>query len=596
ILIDDIVQSMNIYASELLDYFITLEEGNWDVIIGLTPGALQDSDKGTNLMHRILHLDTIDDRIQKLWLTDESGHAFYTLNRNDVVSFLEKYLLELKSSQGFTCNNNCPYSTNCSRFLVGKRSRLSLLPFNEPLIERIYDGIPAGKGKLRYIILHTREIIKFLISGTTRNLSRIEKLIERNLLADHDSPLLKLLGEMFAEPDANYVTLPKGWVKHAITKSDPIILELHPIKTPEIFNVTNPIGDVEEHIHLLHLRDWIEGKKVNEELINSIRISVASLVHEATKATHISRQFTSRQSTTLQRNEVEKGVRYPVSFSNSNNNNIKVNRTVQLLKIYGFHQQKNPQKRVIFSQLSNSWEIANWVYHGEKLRNHWLNELEKALGFPIDVFAFQLRTWMNNWLEVNKSSSILSLPEIPFSPKIQKTIEAFFLDWFALRDNIIDATKIKQIEADPKFEKKFLLRAFPRILERYQIFNVSLFTFLNDLQHNFKSYQVNLRNYLESKCLQYEEMLEYLQISKPEYIKQVLTICQQIKKQTFNPFLLLKVAKLESNFLAQEIYESYEEWKKQKEESQRLLNTLIQPLLTDCNWKKTPKTLEQTLE
>ncbi|WP_284724582.1 hypothetical protein [Laceyella tengchongensis] len=597
ILIDDLVQSINIYASELLDYFITLEEGNWDVVIGLTPGALQDSEKGTTLMSRILNLDTIDDRIQKLWLTDESGQVFYTLGRNDAVPYLEKYLIELKSTQGFVCNSNCPHAINCSRFLVGKRARLSLLPLNEPLIERIYDGVPSGKGKLRYTILHTREIIRFLLRGTSWGLSRVEALIDRNVYANHPYPLLKILGEMFADHDTDHVFLPEGWVKHCSDQSTSLTLSLQTVKRNHSSLPFHSMKHEEEATPLLHLRDWIEGKKVNEELIYSLRGSIATLIHDAIKAIHISRRFTPRQSAVLQRSEISKGIRYPVSFSAvEKKNEIKVHRSVILLKMYGFQQQKTSQRKKIFSDLSNSWDVAEWIYQGEMVSDQWLTELEKSLGLPTDEFAFQLLTWINSWLETCKYSSVLSLPSIPISQETQKWVEEFFLDWFALRDNIIDATKINKIKVNPDFETFFLSRLFPKNLECYRLVNVSLYTFLTELQQAFQLYQSDLRTCLKNKCAEYETMTQYIQNYHPSINTRIKTICQQIKQQEPNPNLIKEVANLETHLLNHGIYESYNHWLKQKEASQQLLNSLIHPLVADRNWTVIPKSLEQMLE
>ncbi len=77
LLIDDLVQSLSLYATDLLDYFLTLESGDWDVVVGLTPAAFEDSKRGRLLLQRISHLDTIYDRVEKLWLSDEAGQDSY---------------------------------------------------------------------------------------------------------------------------------------------------------------------------------------------------------------------------------------------------------------------------------------------------------------------------------------------------------------------------------------------------------------------------------------------------------------------------------------------------------------------------------------
>jgi hypothetical protein len=347
ILIDDLVQSMNIYASELLDYFITLEEGNWDIVIGLTPGSLQDSEKGAKLMHRILHLDTIDDRIQKLWLTDESGTSFYTISRNEVIPYLEKYILEMKKQQGYTCNESCPHAASCSHFLTQTDARLSLLPLNEPLIKRIYDGIPIGKGKLRYSILHTRDVLRFLQRGTSWGLSRIEALLHRDVYVSHPLPVVKLLGEMFATSNEQEFHLPAGWMQHFTGQNREETLSIRLLEKEQYTTrvVTGETSQVETYPP--YLRDWIEGKKVNEELLQPIRTAVSSIVQDATSATYIGRRFTPKQSAILQRSEITKGSKYPISLSE-----IEKNNTIQHFRYIWIPTTKDSAKTCNFLFIS----------------------------------------------------------------------------------------------------------------------------------------------------------------------------------------------------------------------------------------------------
>ena len=96
LLVDDLVQSLNIFATDLLDYLMTLEAGSWDVVLGLTPAAFEDSLRGRGLLQRISHLDTIDDRVGKLWLSDETGKESYVLTEANCDEFEASYLNEKK--------------------------------------------------------------------------------------------------------------------------------------------------------------------------------------------------------------------------------------------------------------------------------------------------------------------------------------------------------------------------------------------------------------------------------------------------------------------------------------------------------------------
>lgn len=597
ILIDDLVQSMNIYASELLDYFITLEEGNWDIVIGLTPGSLQDSEKGTNLMHRILHLDTIDDRIQKLWLTDESGQSFYTLSRNEIVPYLEKYLIEMKKHQGYVCGELCPHATKCSSFLTKTNARLTILPLNETLMERIYDGIPSGKGKLRYSILHTRDIIRFLLRGTSWGLSRIEALLHRDLYISHPHPIMKILGEMFADSKEQEFQLPVGWLRHFIGQEESESLVIRSLEKSVLPKRMTEKQVDKKASYPSHLRDWIEGKKVNAELLHPIRSAISSLVQDATGATYIKHRFTPRSSTVLQRSEIIKGSKYPINLSErKRSNTLHIKKSINILDMYGFQQQRIEQKREIFSSLASDWNIAEWIYSAESLHDYWLEEIEKILGMPIDVFAFQLRSWMLKWVEVNKSS-ILPLPANPFSQKIQHSVEEFFLDWFALRDNIIDKSKLNKMYIHDSFEDYFLSCSFKKELDHYKFMNISFYEFLIELQQSFCEYKTAVISLLTEKQKKYIKILPDLKNISYSLYHQIKMLCKDINKSTISPSLIQDMEKIERLLIDEKIYEKYEIVIQQRIQSQHLLNNLQQSLFVNPAWEDMPHNpIEQVIE
>jgi hypothetical protein len=94
LLVDDLVQSLNLFATDLLDYFVTLESGQWDVMLGLTPAAFETTRRGRELLQRIAYLDTLDDRVTKLWLSDDAGSESYFLDEDNCHHFAARYLAE----------------------------------------------------------------------------------------------------------------------------------------------------------------------------------------------------------------------------------------------------------------------------------------------------------------------------------------------------------------------------------------------------------------------------------------------------------------------------------------------------------------------
>lgn len=326
LLIDDLVQSVNIYASDLLDQLITLEEGNWDVVIGLTPGAIRDSDKGFDLTKRIQNLDTIDDRVKKLWLSDESGREYYNLDRKQVIPYMTNYLEQLKNVRGYTCSSECQHYQNCSIILQPTSEQESatpdrntkLLPFNEHMIQRTFDAIPQGKGKLRYMILNSKEIIRFFLKGNKDYVSRIVPLIKREMFADQSDLLIKTLAEWYVSEKANEVTISKQLLKNFGLRTDEAVVYLNCIDHSSIkehSTIKTESNETSEQFDRAVIRDWIEGSPVNEELLLPIRLGVSSLIHDSVKSVNMSRPFTPRTTSTIQRNDINRRTRYPITLN-----------------------------------------------------------------------------------------------------------------------------------------------------------------------------------------------------------------------------------------------------------------------------------------
>jgi hypothetical protein len=105
LLIDDLVQSISIFATDFLDYFITLEAGAWDIVVGLTPASLQEDPRHREILERITYLDTIDDRVEKLWLSDEGGLRSFFLNEDNCHLFALAYLRAFRRINGLECAN-----------------------------------------------------------------------------------------------------------------------------------------------------------------------------------------------------------------------------------------------------------------------------------------------------------------------------------------------------------------------------------------------------------------------------------------------------------------------------------------------------------
>src|SRR5947209_160238 len=193
--IDDLVQSINLFATDLLDYFITLEEGCWDVVVGITPNSLEATLRGKELLDRIAFLDTIDDRVEKLWLSDEYGLSSSFLNETNCTEYARLYLNEYKRQNQQPCNVHCPAFHRCHHLEPDQPDDL-LAPFNKEVLIRLFRSLPPGKGKVRYYTLYLRDILERLTQGEDL-LSVMQQYVKSEQAAYHPNKHLAQVHELY---------------------------------------------------------------------------------------------------------------------------------------------------------------------------------------------------------------------------------------------------------------------------------------------------------------------------------------------------------------------------------------------------------------
>ncbi|MDO7905343.1 hypothetical protein Q5741_02815 [Paenibacillus sp. JX-17] len=528
LLIDDLVQSVNIYASDILDQLITLEEGNWDVVVGLTPGSLLDSTKGRDLTQRIQTLDTIDDRVRKLWLSDESGKAFYNLNIEQAVPYMSKYLNELKGAEGYTCSMNCPNYGNCMNLIpvsgqnLIDEKQVCLLPFNEPMIRRMYRAIPVGKGKLRYMILNTKEILRAFYKKKGTKLQTVQPFISREKFAEHSDLTVKSIAEWYGSEQEDTITLPGYLLKKFDAGDDSITVKLYNIH--QLDQDSKPMVTQVNYSHPTEniVRDWVEGENVNVELLESVRLGIASIVHEVVKATSIQRPFTSKLSSSVQRKEVENRTRYPISFDSSGDG-IYIKRSYPVLEIVNLQQEKPSERARTFNKIANQIETAMWVYQTETIGESWKEELTLELGLPLPYIALCLKQWVGKWAELSQFTWCQHLKS-PFNNQVKEISEQFYQDWFLLRDNMIDPVQ-ETLQNTIDFEKWILAFAPRKKLEQYSISDHSINSFFNVLKNDFMEYKKKLESESKKIKLEYQKYVTYLEsVKHPDHASILIEI------------------------------------------------------------------------
>lgn len=609
LLIDDLVQSVNIYATDLLDQLISLEEGYWDVVIGLTPGAIQDSEKGFDLNQRIQNLDTIHDRVKKYWLSDESGKEFYNLNRNQVVPYMANYLEQLKGSQGFTCSKECHHYNDCLSLIQNpvetERDLLDLdirlLPFNRHMVKRIFDAIPLGKGKLRYMILNSKEIIRFFLKGKRDQIIRVIPLVKREKFADHTDLLVKTFAEWYAPEEGEKSIVTRQLLKHFGYHLGDTTINLHSLEgfsqnETEIKKVDFGSGS-EQSEEKATIRDWVEGKQLNSELLEPVKLGVAALVHDIVKGVNISRSFTPKTSSVIQRKDVMNRTRYPISIENTEANPkvININRSYSALQIFNFQLLKPSEKGRVFQKISNEYETAKWVYQAETLQDVWKEKLEEELGVDIPTFAYYFKMWANTCAIFSNSTWASNIKiKSPFNSDLLNLAEQCYQDWYMLRDNLYQPIDTDDIS---KFDfEQWLQNYIPsRELENYQFGEVSLYAFIKQLKDNYIKYRDLLNETLKKVICSRMSMIPYLLDSNNEQFHQYATEIKAFSEKVhltledYNEFTVLENALVSNHVLdqftfAESLYKEVSQLKKQFQ----TLSCDIKSYLIDCGEKFTP--------
>ena len=508
LLIDDLVQSLNIYSTELLDFFITMEEGNWDIIFGLTPSSFESTKKGRDVLERIANLDTFDDRLVKLWLSDEQGHNSYFIDIDNCHHFAARYLSEVKKLGGFVCEQ-CNMIKSCVDLQMGTTMNCTLAPFNQPFLRRIFKSLPTGKGKARYFIMAIGEILEDMRSGNLVN--ALQNHIERELSLDHPDQIVRLIGEAFSPEITNKESSVK--IKSSIISmfidekvEQDIVIQISDLSAGRSY-VEGVIPVCEDVMSELNsgkaaIRDWLEDREVNKELLKGLRLGLAHICREVYQPNNIILPNTSRLSPLLRWDQSIEGSKIPVKFQGIDDfEGINVSRdlghTAYLLNYV--HLKRGQGKEVLLENaLHSSDELHYIMFESRKLKEENKSTLCKQMSMPIDEFVYHLfiilmelgqggsevpniiYTKYNNPLQRRYPKSMLQ--QIPVIPnELTELSRALFKDWFLLRESIYDAVRLMD------YGKKF--KNSDPILE---IFKVSP----DSISPQFKIGEIELRKFV----------------------------------------------------------------------------------------------------
>ncbi len=501
LLIDDLVQSLNIYASDLLDYFTTMEEGNWDIVLGLTPASFESTKRGRELLNRINHQDTFDDRLIKLWMSDEQGYDSFVVNKENCHLFAKKYLLEFKRLNGFHCDSSCAFYEQCCSLKLPE-SMPDLLPFTPPLLRRVFNTLPQGKGKPRYFIREIGEMLSKMADNDWRDALGQSSLCE--VAADHPDPVIRMVMESYAPDNARSIGKVVLHTKDFKYLTD---IELSSEETIEAavtdlysYKVSantpsgeNPIGEVDPGKNAI--RDWLNGELVNKELLKGFRLGLGHLIREVTRVNDVIPEFNSRQSSTIRAEKTVEGSKIPLTLEGVDDfPGIYVGRNIGHVA-YQFnylHLRRGKAKEEAIAQALEQEEVYHLLMEAGRFKVDLRKRLEQQVGMPVNELAFHLFRLLLQLGQGREEVPVILeeylAPDVEYPPEISSArvlleevevelIRSLFKDWFLLRENIYDGLSL--VELQKRFKRVDSLEVIENIdskciEEQFQVGNLPL--------------------------------------------------------------------------------------------------------------------------
>ena len=216
----------------------------------------------------------------------------------------------------------------------------------------------------------------------------------------------------------------------------------------------------------------------------------------------------------------------------------------------------------VFSVIASDQNVSKWIYQGEQLREMWLSELSEQLGMSLDAFSYQFRVFMNKLGEIRKREWT-SMAESPITPDVEEMIESLFLDWFSLRDNMIDFDKLDRMQETPTFEEWFMSINPSKALNKYQINNIPLQHFLIDIQNKIRNYLQELLLITVEKSEQFQLIKDFVRIHSEEYYEKIIGVAHLNSKEKVNISEILQIDEIETWFSSTYKDKYYLDWQKE---------------------------------
>ncbi|GCE23223.1 hypothetical protein KDK_70230 [Dictyobacter kobayashii] len=408
LLIDDLVQSINLFATDLLDYFMTLEEGCWDVLVGVTPNSLDSTLRGKELLDRIQYLDTIDDRVRKLWLSDEYGLSSSFLNEKNCTDYARLYLGEYKRFNGVPCNKSCPSFKHCVLLDLGYDEDI-LAPFNENILRRLFRALPEGKGKVRYFTLYLREIVERL-SRDEELLAVLQDYIKPEQAVFHSDARLAHIYEYYSPLSEGQIGQTCGedlsaiytffGVPEDVQQEPPIIMTLvkHAVGKDETQS-SNKKQEVEVDPGKEAVKAWLQNEELNKQLLRNMRRGTAKVIKDGYAVDCMTRLNTAKSSHSLRWMQARFDTLPPIQLEGVDDySGLALEREIGPLAylLYDYADTAGRMEQDVRGMIATSGKLSRIMFRSIIYRDDNKNRLEAQLGMSIPQFAFSLFLWARN--------------------------------------------------------------------------------------------------------------------------------------------------------------------------------------------------------
>lgn len=263
LLVDDLVQALPTHAAEILDWVTTLDEGSWDVVVGLTPGSLQHDARTRALLDRVTRLETFDDRMCKLWLSDEAGHACYALPEDAAVDLLRVYLGAYRRANAPTCR--CADDPD-----------LELWPFTPAIARRLYRAVPPGKGAPRHLLLAARTALAAIARGGAPD-EVLAHVVPPEASARHPRPEVGRALEVYGALKRGRLILDRALARRLGLGDATLSAQAEALmRAPDTgYGAPEAASTPEPDLSTVAIRTWLRGDAVNPQGLRELRLGVS---------------------------------------------------------------------------------------------------------------------------------------------------------------------------------------------------------------------------------------------------------------------------------------------------------------------------------